>query len=445
MHRIAPAIDSSTSWRQLWQRWEPYWRVIAMLAVLAVVGAKWWSVIRAPKGDFPRHVEFGRRFLDQENIYASGLNIPYPPLWAMVHAPLSMMHWRLPQPTVFILGPLSFVAILFCVQTFSRRTGRESNVVFWASMLTFLICSRYIARDLDESGPNLTLVALSWLGIWLWSRQQDLAGAASLGLAIALKCTAAIFVLYFAWKREWRMAVYSMLIAGLFTLAPILYQGPGLFAEEMKTWAKSILNASKISNPTQGILGDEPVANKSLRPAIGRFLVRLPEGHLARFDHPGYVDFLNLTPAWAGKIVQGITLLGLAAFAWSIRGRIRNRQDSRYAWECAAVGVLALLLSPITWGQHCVATIPAVFLFLRSLLSGDPLSRGMIAGGSVYAIIVLVLNRSVFGKDLSLVLESYHLVTWSLVLLLVMVTLRSRRVELAQAPSEAHEPVKLAA
>ena len=83
--------------------------------------------------------------------------------------------------------------------------------------------------------------------------------------------------------------------------------------------------------------------------------------------------------------------------------------------------MLALLISPITWGQHCVATVPAVLLFFHRWLMGEPMSRVVQALALIYAIIVVGVNRTFLGKELSLVLESYHFVTWSLVILLFVV------------------------
>ena len=141
------------------------------------------------------------------------------------------------------------------------------------------------------------------------------------------------FILYFLWKREWRMALASSLAAIVFSLAPMLLMGPQRYVDHMRTWLTNLREASALSDPTQGLLGDEPVANKSLRPALGRYLVRLPEGHLARFDHPAYVDFLDLSPSLAHRVVQGVLVLLLGGVAWSLSGRIR-RFLNEVAYEC---------------------------------------------------------------------------------------------------------------
>lgn len=416
-------------------RWEVSFRWGAILIIASMVFVKWMNIIRSPRGDFLNHYQFGQRFLSGQFIYEQGLNIPYPPFWAMAHAPLTFIPVGWAQSLVFVLGPLSLIAVIGIVHSLIRGESRDHYAWQWGALLTILVSSRYILRDFDEAGPNITLLALAWGGIWFWSRRQDVIGATCLGLAIALKCTSAIFILYFLWKREWKMASLSIAASILFTLSPILVMGPVRYTEHMRVWLTNLQGASGIHDPMRGLLGDEPVANKSLRPAIGRFLVHLPEGHLARFNHPAYIEFLNLTPAFAHRVTQAtIVAIALLVF-WNIRGKVSERRSIKVAYECASLSVLALLVSPITWGQHCVATVPAVLLFFHQLLMGKRFGRGLTMMAGCYGIIVIFVNRTFFGKELSLVLETYHLVTWSLVILL-WVTLRLKSEQTGDAPQE---------
>jgi len=77
-----------------------------------------------------------------------------------------------------------------------------------------------------------------------------------------------------------------------------------------------------------------------------------------------------------------------------------------------------ILYSPISWGQHCVAAIPAVYLIVRSFISRQPQPCWLIWLFGLAAFILIIVNRSIIGRDPSVLLESYHLVTWSLIILL---------------------------
>src|SRR5205823_7431226 len=134
---------------------------------------------------------------------------------------------------------------------------------FRATALGLILTSRFIDRELIECGPNLALVALTWLGIALWISRRELLGGISLGLAIALKCTPALFLLYFAWKRQWKMAGVTLAAALLLTLAPLARMVPSSYALHMRTWLGSISGGARQPNPAEGILGDETVQNLS--------------------------------------------------------------------------------------------------------------------------------------------------------------------------------------
>ena len=228
-----------------------------------------------------------------------------------------------------------------------------------------------------------------------------------------MKCTPGLFLLYFAWKRQWKMAASTIAAAGLFTLAPALWQGPASYAQHVQIWLTHVRLSASQSDPTRGVLGEEELKNLSLRPAVARYLMCLPEQHLSRVDHPAYVEFLDLAPATADRIVK-LTLFALvAAMAWIFRGRAERRDDLAIVWECSAVSVLILLLSPITWAQHCVALLPAFYLMSRTALAQGKLPVWMNAIVAIYAVVNVLLNRGLIGKDLTMLLASYHLPTIS--------------------------------
>src|SRR5262249_14955640 len=112
--------------------------------------------------------------------------------------------------------------------------------------------------------------------------------------------------------------------------------------------------------------------------------------------------------------------LGLLAAGWLLRGRFAGEDHLRFLWELAIVGVLALLYSPITWGQHCVATLPALYLLIRGVASNSlktPWAKGFLIG---FALLFLLTTRMFLGKNTSFLIESYHLSTWALVALVVV-------------------------
>lgn len=408
------------------------WRRGVAITVGAIfLVAQWVATMLKPRGDFSIHWEFGRRFRCGEPLYSNGLDLPYPPFFAMVNAPLSLLPLRVAKPFFFLLGAGSLALLLWMFNKFAHRAfplTRERG--FWVMAGTLLVASRFVLRDFDDGGQNLILLALTWGGIYLWTAGKPVLAGSSLGLATALKCTPALFILYFAWKRQWKFAIASGLFALLFTLAPAI-RGQSYF-REMRAWFQVVMKGTMQPDPSIGILGPEELQNKSLRPALARYLTRLPAGHPGRVQSPAYIDFITLPPAEAGRIIKVILLVLLAAAAWRFRAPVADTGAISVIWECAGVSLLGLLYSPITWGQHCVAALPALYLILRGRINLAHDSRGVSIVMGIIGVILVLGNRSFIGRDASLLLESYHPVTFCLLALLGII--------LTQAPPDETRP-----
>ncbi|MEX0713186.1 MAG: glycosyltransferase family 87 protein [Pirellulales bacterium] len=410
----------------VWKRWfvdrRHVWRRVVIGIAVAIVLVQWTRAARKPHdGDFFLHWKFAGRFVAGQMMYAEGLDIPYPPFWGMAWSPTAALPLRAAKTLFYPVSLASLAVVLFVLNRLTRRhLPLEREPLFWTTVIALALAARFLVRELPECGPNLALLALSWLAVYGWSQRREVMGGACLGFAIALKCTPALVLAWFAWKRQWKMVATTTAAAGAFTLAPAMWQGEGLYAQHVQLWVANVRLSAGNDDPSRGALGDEPVQNLALRPAIARYLMRLPPGHLGRPDHAWYADFLDLPPTMAANVCKGALLLLLAGVAWTFRQPVERRHDLAVVWECACVSVLALLLSPITWGQHCVALLPLLYLVSRTAvaLRRPPAWAQVVLG--FYVIVNLVLNRGLIGRDLTLLLHSYHLATLSFLGLLVI-------------------------
>jgi hypothetical protein len=76
-----------------------------------------------------------------------------------------------------------------------------------------------------------------------------------------------------------------------------------------------------------------------------------------------------------------------------------------------------LLYSPITWKQHCVGVLPALYLICRMRFAGYRLPNWTFAALTVYALFALILSRELIGRDTVKLLDSYHVKTAAILLL----------------------------
>jgi hypothetical protein len=161
--------------------------------------------------------------------------------------------------------------------------------------------------------------------------------------------------------------------------------------------------------------------------------MHLPYGHMGRPEtsddplranrppSPYYYQFLDLPVLWAGMAAR---LLMTALFIWMallMRHRPASRDSIEIVWECAAVSILILLFSPITWVQHGVGVLPALYLICRASFAGLNLSRWQTAAMGVFALFCMIMSRFFFGRDFIKLANSYHVKTVGFILLLSVV------------------------
>ena len=392
-----------------------------VICIAVIAGAVLWiSTMYKPRGDFLLHYEFGRRLRSGELLYAGGMHLPYPPFWAMLFAPFSLLPVRVAMPLFFVAGFTALAALLKILHDLTRDRLKQ-GVWFWLAAATLLVLSRFVLRDLADGGENTLIVALTWGGIYFFVKHKPLPGGALLGLAIALKCTPLLFAGYFVLKRQWLAALSTLAFAALFFVSPALIQGRQSYIDHIKLWKTNLLAGVSQKDPSMSVLGGtEELANKSLRPMLARYLMQLPDGHKGRFPGAAHIDFFRFPPETANLIIKLVTLGSFLATVWLF---VRSAADLRapgFLWECAIINILMLLYSPITWGEHCVALIPAVYLICLRLCAGKPVPRWITRTLAVVAFIFIVVNRSIIGTWLSGLAESYHLVTLCIVALAVV-------------------------
>ncbi len=410
------------------------WRRAAVGLVALVVCVQFLRLAGHLSSDFGVHWESGRRLAAGESLYARqggqdelGHNYPYPPFWALAHAPFSFLPMHSAR---LLLYPLFVLAAFGLIQTLNRLTQTHEPLNedrrFLVVAGAVFMASRFLVRDMPECGINLALVALSWWAVACWMKHRDWAGGWCLGLAISLKCTPALFWVWFLWKRQWKMAGTTLLAAGVFTLSPLIFMGPSSYANALQEWTGNVWRGVAETSAGYGILGDEPLQNVSLRPALARYLTVLTLGHRSRLNHPFYFDVLDFSPHAASWIIKAILLSLVIGVGYIFRRPMTERSNPVWLWEAATVSVLILLLSPITWGQHCVGVLPAFYLLMRRRVFGKTLPAWTRAVLWAFIALVLVLNREVIGKDFTYLLDSYRLTTVLLLgVLVVMLRIRA--------------------
>jgi alpha-1,2-mannosyltransferase len=392
----------------------PSWlqRSVVLLAFVAVVvhGYIIAFVRVAHIRDFDVHRILGQRFLTHFHLYDTGyFGYPYMPMAAMYFAPLALFTRPAALALRYAVAVLALILTLVLLHRFTRDYGaREDRATIWIAGITVVLALQFILQDLDDGGPHLILLGILTVGIyWAWQGREKLA-AILFGFAIAVKVTSALFALYFLWKRRWRLAAYTAVATVCWICLPMVYMGPEWWWMHQQEWTQ-VAVGSFIGNETPATRENEHrVRNQSLRHTLMRYLVALPDGDPLRAEDPGYVPFLNLPAATARTIATALMASLVVAFLWWSRGRYKGRGDPVWVRETSAVMIIALLMSPVTWVQHVVWLVPALYVIVSDARMNERLRWGTKLAFGVYILLTLVLNYELLGKRNFERVLSYH-------------------------------------
>ena len=303
----------------------------------------WWSHLlagaRYPLFDLRIYDAAVRYWANGNDLYAYAqfdsvngtLGFTYPPLAAALMSPMAVLDWP-------VVSTLTVVAILacgaFCVWVCLRERWTLPSRATWVAggigtAVAFAL--EPIRLNLGFGQINLFLGALVLGDLLVLGRRNSRWTGVGIGLAMAVKITPGIFLLYLLLARQWRAAVVAVATAAGTTLGAAL-----IAPAETRQFFGSLLFSDRT-----GYVG--ATANQSINGLIARFAYPAPPSRLL----------------WLGAVV----LVGIIAV---VRIRAALRRDDRLA-ALTLTGLAGVLVSPVSWAHHFVWVIPAVVVVAAQL------------------------------------------------------------------------------
>jgi len=311
-----------TFWLKNRSAWYPLMLLLVLGIVVAILpGHRGWFDVGVYHGAVNFWVREGGQLYDYvrpESTYG----FTYPPFAALVMLPMAGVAWH---PAIALNAALTLAAGLFLLWTLAgpaiRRMGLP--IAYGMGMAVFLFGALGPVRDTILFGQiNLHLMALVYLDLVLLGRGSRFAGI-GIGLAAAIKLTPGVFLVYLLLSGRWRAAMVSAATAvGATLLAAIVAP------DASRTYFTELLwDTSRI-----GDLGY--VSNQSLL------------GLVTRHAEGGRGIWLCLV------------IMVLIIWGYGLR-----RADLLTGF--AMTGVVACLVSPITWVHHLVWLAPGLILLVQ--------------------------------------------------------------------------------
>jgi len=407
------------------------WRLFQLLTLAVLAWACWRLLGHTPyRIDIDVYRMGGRAWLNDRPLYADGatfetrggLDLPftYPPLAAIAFSPFALLPLSVASVAItvatFVLLIASTVVVLTRMDVWPstsittepawlRRCWLAAAVV--APAVVYL---EPIRANFDFGQINVVLMSLVIADCV--PRRTPWPRGLMLGVAIALKLTPAVFLLYFVLRRDTRAVVVTVASAAVATLAGFAFA----WRDSLEYWTDTVRNTDRIGTATLN-------TNQN----IAGTLARLGLGEGERFVLWTLACFAVLAvTVWAARRL--LRASGAAGSATPGDGPV-------LALICVAM--FGLVVSPVSWSHHWVWALPAVLVCAvvayrcRHALLGAVTAAGVAL--MVWTPITLMPEHHETSASLWRQLAGGSYVWWALAVIVVSGTVSARSA--AQRPA----------
>jgi alpha-1,2-mannosyltransferase len=328
------------------------WRLTQALILLAVGHACWMLFRHIPyRIDTDVYRMGGQAWLQGTPLYADGtvfhaegIDLPftYPPLAAVVFSPLALVSLPVASVAITVITLVLLVVSSWIVLTrlrvaesWQERNGQASNEPAW--LRRWWLAAGAVALAVWWLEPIQANFRFGQINVILMTlviadcvpRRTPWPRGLLVGLAIALKLTPAVFLLYFVLRRDGRAVLTAV---GSFVAATLL--GFALaWRDSVEYWTTTVHDTERIGTPTLN-------TNQNAAGA----LARLGLGHSAHF-----------------LVWTAACLAVLALTVWAVR-RVLAGPDDNAPLALVCVALFGLVVSPVSWSHHWVWMVPAILV-----------------------------------------------------------------------------------
>ena len=372
--------------------------------------------------DFLWHYNHGKYFLQNDLIKHTGA--PNTVGRLMMDAILGIQNYYIARTFSFVLALIALVSSLkMWIQMANENRHVSKPIAFAASVFSLGLLIHFVLRDLDDCGLQVFLLYFFTSAAYAIRSGRQILGGFWLGVAATYKATPLLFLPFLIWKRKWQAALWMLIFIIFLNLTPAVFIGWESTINSNLQWLKRTQLDFKVQDPSHPTSFETPRhQNQSLPFAIARYLQTYPPGHALYIDHPLFFQFGKLKTTTANYVVKSFLLIFAGVLAWCFRHPWpKEPKRDAFLSEWASVMILSALLSPLNWIYHYVLALPAVLLIIRVHLHMHfmPRWRSIVLG--VIAFKILLLHRFFLGHDLSIIMLSYKLDTFAMLLVMMLV------------------------
>jgi len=322
------------------------WRLFQLLTAAALLWAGWRLLGHTPyRIDIDVYRMGGRAWLDGSPLYSDGVLFPteagldlpftYPPLAAIAFAPFALLPLPVAGAAITLTTLVLLVVSTWIVLTrlgVGAQWPAFTGPLWWrrcwlaAAIVAPAVLTLEPIRSNFEFG-QINVVLMTLVIADCVPRKTPWPRGLLLGVAIALKLTPAIFLLYFLLRRDTRALLTATAAAVGATLIGLVFA----WRDSLQYWTETVHDTDRIGTVTFN-------TNQNIAGLLARLGVS---------EGPRFV-------IWT---LACFAVLGLTV--WSVR-RILKAQEPTLALICIAL--FGLVVSPVSWSHHWVWALPAILV-----------------------------------------------------------------------------------
>ncbi len=390
------------------------WRLFQLLTTAGVIGAGWRLLATTPyRIDIDVYRMGGQAWLDGTSLYSdgvlfhteAGLNLPftYPPLAAAVFSPFAWLSLDAASATITVITFALLLVTTMIVLTRLRVWEQSATISGAAWRRRCWLAAAIVAPAVVYLEPIRSNIEFGQINVVLMTlviadcvpRETPWPRGLLLGVAIALKLTPAVFLLYFLLRRDTRALLVSVASAILATAIGFVVAA----RDSWEYWTETVRDTDRIGTATY--LTNQNIAGTLARLAIGE------------------------TPRFVIWLVACFAVLGLTV--WAVRRVLKNRQT---VLALICVAMFGLVVSPVSWSHHWVWALPAVLVTGVLAYRHRNIAMGLISATGVlltyFAPIHLMIEHQETSAALWRQLLGGSYVWWALALIVVAGTVTVR-------------------
>lgn len=369
---------------------------------------------------------------DGDNPYGQGHWFPTPPLVLISLVPL----WKMGYVAAAVVWSILKIGLIFAAGAILLSALRRAGtpVPHGVLLMALVFSLRPIISDIQHGNLNTFMAAWLALGVACYLRGQEARAGLFFALAVVTKITPALVLIYFLYKRRWRVCAWMMVgLVLFFIIVPGLALGFERNFTLLRAWFDMLVRPFAVDG-----YATLEIANQSL---YGVLLRILSNAGILAVDHMSFEEAMRVgmeemaRPATAmGRLLRpAISVFILGLLAWGCRrakSEPARRDAMRFLLEFALVFVAMLLLSERTWKHHAT-TLPLVFIpvwYVTACRPWTDRARGCLVAGLAAQLVLLVLSgEGLFGDRLADRMMEGGLFGWGLVICFVQTIIMTKR------------------